>query len=174
MLLAVLVDGDHSTAFGSVVAATPEQGRAVVNAYHAAKFEQMKWNTVLAPADVNAIVGRAHAVRMTMTGHVPRALGPEISLDAGMDQIAHLPFTGEPDAPTIRRLITRFATARTVIDPTRPWNELLGRANNTLIERFEPGISAIAPLMQANYRSVRNVADSAQVARQRRALCADR
>lgn len=166
MLLAGLVDGDSSTAFGTVVASTPEQGRAVVDAYHAAGFEQMKLYTVLPPVAVRSIVDRAHAVGMTVTGHVPRALGLEGSLDAGMDQIAHLPLNGDPDAPVTRRLITRLATAGTVLDPTLPWIELLGRANGTPIERFEPGITAIAPALQANYRSVRNIADSAQVARQ--------
>ena len=42
VLLAGLVDGDAPGAFGAVVAATPEQGRAVVDRYKAAGFNQMK------------------------------------------------------------------------------------------------------------------------------------
>ena len=42
MLLAGLVDGDGAGGFGATVAATPEQGRAVVDRYKKAGFQQMK------------------------------------------------------------------------------------------------------------------------------------
>ena len=56
MLLAGLVDGDVPNAFGSVTAGTPDAGRAVVDRYHADRFEQMKLYSLLQPDVVTAIV----------------------------------------------------------------------------------------------------------------------
>ena len=46
-LLAGLVDAGGSKAFGHVTAETPEEGRAVVERYHAAGFQQIKLYTYL-------------------------------------------------------------------------------------------------------------------------------
>ena len=50
MLLAGLVDGSGPEAFGTVYADTPEQGRAVVDAYHRDGFQQIKLYTLITPA----------------------------------------------------------------------------------------------------------------------------
>ncbi|MSO62183.1 MAG: hypothetical protein EXQ50_08860 [Acidobacteria bacterium] len=47
LLLAGLVDGAGEGGFGSTIAATPQEGRAVVDRYHAARFEQMKLYSLL-------------------------------------------------------------------------------------------------------------------------------
>lgn len=153
VLLAGLVDGDDPAAFGPTVAATPEQGKAIVDRYHAAGFQQMKLYSLLQPDVVSAITARAHELGMTVTGHVPTALGVRRAVEAGMDHIAHMPINAE--------LIALMAKRQTVIDPTLPWNELLGHAPETPIESFEPGIARANPALAMNYRSVTNDTDAA-------------
>lgn len=162
VLLAGLVDGDDSTTFGARTAATPTEGRAVVDHYHEAGFAQMKLYSDLQPEVVRAIVERAHALGMTVTGHVPRALGILGAVDAGMDQVAHLPVSGDPSSAEVREVIERLAERHVVVDPTLPWNELLGRSHDTSIETFEPGIGHAPPALAANYRSARSNAPPAQ------------
>lgn len=165
LLLAGLVDGPGEGGFGATIAATPQEGRAVVERYHAARFEQMKLYSLLQPEVVSAIVSRAHELGMTVTGHVPTALGTGKAVEAGMDHVAHMPINGDPSSPEVRALIDLLAKRRTVIDPTLPWNELLGRASDTWIESFEPGFTSAPPALAANYRSVTNTTDAATAQR---------
>jgi hypothetical protein len=74
LLLAGLVDAGGLKAFGHVTAETPEEGRAAVDRYHAAGFEQIKLYTFLKPDVIKAIADEAHKLGMTVTGHVPQAL----------------------------------------------------------------------------------------------------
>jgi imidazolonepropionase-like amidohydrolase len=165
VLLAGLVDGDAEGAFGSVVAATPEQGKAVVDRYHAAGFNQVKLYSLLPPPAVSAITARGHELGMSVTGHVPTALGLRRAVEAGMDQVAHLPVSGDPDAPETKALIAFLAARRTVVDPTLPWNEVLGRAPQTTLDSLEPGFAHAPPALLANYRSVANATDAGSARR---------
>jgi imidazolonepropionase-like amidohydrolase/uncharacterized membrane protein len=161
VLLAGLVDGDAPAAFGTTVAATPEQGRVVVDSYHAAGFQQMKLYSLLQPDVVSAIAARAHELGMTVTGHVPTSLGTKRAVEAGMDHIAHMPINGDPASAQNAELIALMAKHQTVIDPTLPWNELLGHAPETPIDSFEPGIARANTALAMNYRSVTNDTDAA-------------
>jgi imidazolonepropionase-like amidohydrolase len=165
VLLAGLVDGDASGAFGAVVASTPEQGRTIVERYKAAGFNQMKLYSLLQPDVVSAITARAHELGMTVTGHVPTSLGLTRAVEAGMDHVAHLPINGDPQSPQTRAVIDLLAKRKTVIDPTLPWNELLGHAPETTLESFEPGFAHAPPALLANYRSVKNETDAATAKR---------
>jgi imidazolonepropionase-like amidohydrolase len=165
VLLAGLVDGDGPGGFGATIAATPDQGRDVVNRYQAAGFNQMKLYTILQPDVVSAITARAHELGMTVTGHVPASLGLTRAVEAGMDHVAHLPINGDPQSPQTRATIDLLAKHKTVIDPTLPWNELLGHAPETSLESFEPGFAHAPPALLANYRSVRNDTDAATAGR---------
>jgi imidazolonepropionase-like amidohydrolase len=160
VLLAGLVDGDAAGAFGAVVAATPEQGRAIVDRYKAAGFDQMKLYSLLRPDVVSAIIVRAHQLGMSVTGHVPTAFGLAKAVAAGMDHVAHLPINGDPQYPQTRAAIEMLARHKTVIDPTLPWTELLGHAPGTPLESFEPGFAHAPPALVANYRSVKNDTDA--------------
>lgn len=159
VLLAGLVDGDAAGGFGAVVAATPEQGRAVVDRYHAAGFSQMKLYSLLQPEVVSAITARAHEHGMTVTGHVPTALGLRRAVEAGMDHVAHMPINGDPQASETTALIADLAKRKIVFDPTLPWNEVLGRAPQTALESLEPGFARAPSALLANYRSVTNNTD---------------
>ena len=44
-----------------MTAETPEEGRAVVDRYHAARFEQIKLYTFLKPEVIKAIADEAHS-----------------------------------------------------------------------------------------------------------------
>jgi imidazolonepropionase-like amidohydrolase len=159
VLLAGLVDGDAPNGFGNVVAGTASAGRAVVDRYHADGFVQMKLYSLLQPDVVAAIAARAHELKMTVTGHVPTALGARRAVEAGMDQIAHLP-VGDPQSADGRALIDLLAARRVVVDPTAPWGELLGRAPDT-VDQIERGLAAGPPALVLSYRSVTNQGDAA-------------
>lgn len=160
LLLAGLVDGAGDGGFGSTIAATPQEGRAIVDRYHAARFEQIKLYSLLRPDVVSAIVSRAHELGMTVTGHVPTALGTAGAVEAGMDHVAHLPINGDPSSPEVRALIDLIAKRKTVIDPTLPWNELLGRAPETWIAEFETGFTRAPAALAISYGSVTNNTDA--------------
>ena len=82
-----------------------------------------------------------------------------------MDQVAHLPINGDPQSPQTRATIELLAKRKVVIDPTLPWNELLGHAPETPLESFEPGFAHAPPALLANYRSVKNDTDAATARR---------
>ncbi len=164
LLLAGLVDGEHADAFGAVTAATPGQGRAVVDVYHAAGYRQIKLYSYVQPEVVRAIADRAHELGMTVTGHVPRALSLPEALDAGMDQVAHLPLRDDPSSPQAERTIAALRAHGAAVDPTASWGELLGRSQETPIASFQPGILTAPWPIAAAYDSVRNEASPAEVA----------
>lgn len=161
LLLAGLVDGSGPEAFGTVYADTPEQGRAVVDVYHAAGFQQMKLYTLIKPDVAGAIIRRAHELGMTVTGHVPRAMTLMSMVDSGTDNVAHLPVRGDTSSNAVKEQIRMLAAKHVVVDPTVSWNELLGRSKQTALTSFQPGfVEAPWPLRSA-YGSVRNANDSA-------------
>ena len=154
--LAGLVDGPGDGGFGTVVASTPAEGRAIVDRYHAAGFSQMKLYSLVQPDVVTAITTRAHELKMQVTGHVPTSLGLEKAVLAGMDQVAHQPVRGQPGTAETDRIISMLAERRTVIDPTQAWGELLGRPRDVRAETIEPGMAQAPYPLAANYRSVLN------------------
>jgi len=172
MLMAGLVDGSGADAFGTVYADTPEEGRAVVDAYEAAGFQQMKLYTLIKPDVAGAIIRRAHAVGMTVTGHVPRAMTLASMVDSGADNVAHLPVRGDTASEAFRSQVKMLAEHHVVIDPTMSWNELLGHANSTPLTRFQPGFSEVSWPLRASYGSIRNPGDSAAADRSLRASLA--
>jgi len=169
MLLAGLVDGSGAEAFGTVYADTPEEGRAIVDMYHARGFQQMKLYTLIKPDVAGAIIRRAHEVGMTVTGHVPRAMTLASMADSGTDNVAHLPVRGDTSSAAVKQQIQMLAAKHVIIDPTVSWNELLGHANETPLTRFQPGFAETPWPLRSSYGSVRNNGDSAAADRSLRA-----
>ncbi|MDQ6829238.1 MAG: amidohydrolase family protein, partial [Gemmatimonadota bacterium] len=167
MLLAGLVDGGGPNAFGALNATTPEEGRAIVRRYHSLGFEQMKLYDLLKPDVVGAITGEAHRLGMTVTGHVPRALGLLPAVDSGMDQIAHLPIRGDPASDSVRLVIDSLKAHGTVIDPTASWGELLGHSTALSVESFQPGVSSLPPVLAQRITRMGVVGLDTGVARER-------
>jgi imidazolonepropionase-like amidohydrolase len=167
LLLAGLVDGSGPAAFGSTWADSPDDGVAVVDRFHAAGFDQIKLYTLLEPTVVRAIISRAHALGMTVTGHIPRALTLEQAVTMGLDHVAHLPISGDPADSETQRIIALLADHGTVIDPVLSWGELLSRSSETPIESFQPGFAHAPWPVRAVYGSVRNETPPETVAARR-------
>jgi imidazolonepropionase-like amidohydrolase len=168
LFLAGLVDGDVSEAYGTIVAATAEQGRVVVDAYRQAGFDQIKLYSRLTPPLVEAIARRAHDAGMTVTGHIPNGMTIEEAVGLGMDQFEHMPFRGQVGTPELQEVVEFLARRGTVASPTLAWDELLGRAPDTAIGSFEPGILRAPAPLASSYNSVRNNIDVATAAANRR------
>jgi imidazolonepropionase-like amidohydrolase len=143
VLLAGLVDGPGDRAFGAVTASTPDEGRAVVRRYQAARFQQIKIYS-LVPADtVSAIVAEAHKLGMTVTGHVPTGMTSQSAVEAGFDSLAHMQLRGGAGPAALNDQIALFKKRRTVMDPTTSWNELGGRPASVRLDGFLSGVSGL-------------------------------
>ena len=147
MLLAGLVDGGGPNAFGALNATTPEEGRELVRQYHKLGFQQMKLYSLLRPDVVAAIAREAHALGMTVTGHVPTSLTLLAAVDSGMDQIAHLPVRGDPQSDSVRHIIAELKRHGTVIDPTVSWGELLGHSTAEPVTNLQPVLHHLPPVL---------------------------
>jgi imidazolonepropionase-like amidohydrolase len=171
-LLAGLVDGGGPNAFGAINATTPEEGRAVVRRYHDLGFEQMKLYDLVKPDVVGAIVREAHRLGMTVTGHVPRALGLLASIDSGMDNIAHLPIRGDASSDSVRALVDSVRAHGTVIDPTAAWGELLQHSTAEPVSNLIPGVVNLPPVLaqRVNAMGIATVDTATAHARMRRTL----
>jgi imidazolonepropionase-like amidohydrolase len=165
LLLAGLVDGSGPEAFGTIYADTPEQGRAVVDVYHAAGFQQMKLYTLIKPDVAGAIIRRAHELGMTVTGHIPRAMTLASMVDSGADNVAHLPVRGDASSEAVMEQIRMLSAKHVVVDPTVSWNELLGHSRQTPLTSFQPGFAEAPWPLRSAYGSVRNAGDSATARR---------
>jgi imidazolonepropionase-like amidohydrolase len=172
LLVAGLVDGGGPNAFGAVNATTPEEGRAVVRRYHDLGFEQMKLYDLVRPDVVGAIVAEAHRLGMTVTGHVPRALGLMASVDSGMDHIAHLPIRGDTASDSVKAQIASLRRHGTVIDPTAAWGELLSHSTSEPVSDLVPGVVNLPPVLaqRVNAMGVTTVDTATAHARMRRTL----
>jgi imidazolonepropionase-like amidohydrolase len=167
LLLAGLVDAGGLKAFGHVTAETPEEGRAVVDRYHAAGFEQIKLYTFLQPEVIKAIAEEAHKLGMTVTGHVPQVFDAFQGVEAGMDQINHLNYVTtvmrpagggrgaiDVNSDAARKAIQFFKDHGTVIDPTAGWGEMAGHSKEVDVASFEPGIEKAPPVLNVKFRGM--------------------
>ena len=139
-LLAGLIDGPGPRAFGAVIAATADEGRAVVRRYHDERFDEIKIYSLVAPDVVRAIVDEAHELGMRVTGHVPQGMTPQSVVEAGFDSIAHMQLRGTAGSDASKAEIAFFRMHDTVMDPTESWNELGGHPAATPLESFLPGV----------------------------------
>jgi len=163
LLLGGIIDGAGPMAIGVTQAATPEQGRAMVDKYHAAGFDQIKVYSSLKPDVLKAITSQAHHYGLTAYGHVPNGMTAFEGVEDGMDGIEHfasyvyqvlLP-PGAPRfgplppinlrSPAARDGIAFFVSHHTVMGPTMALFEWMWHAQNTPVAAFEPGITHVAP-----------------------------
>jgi imidazolonepropionase-like amidohydrolase len=167
VLLAGLVDGSGDRAFGAVTAATPDEGRAVVRRYRDAGFQQIKIYTLVSPETVRAIVAEAHRLGLTVTGHVPAGMTWQSAIEAGFDQLAHMPLRGQAGSAEAAASIAFFRDHRTVIDPTQSWNELLSRSAATPLTALHPDIDRLPPALMRQMMSIASSAGDAASIRAR-------
>ena len=165
LLLAGLVDAGGLKAFGHVTAETPDEGRAVVNRYHAAGFQQIKLYTFLEPDVIRAITAEAHRLGMTVTGHVPKVFDAYQGIEAGMDQINHLNYVSTimrgPDGP--EKAIQFLKEHHTVVDPTAGWGEMASHSKEVNVESFEPGIKHAPFVLDVKFRGMGSNTTAAQM-----------
>ena len=163
LLLGGLIDGVGPMALGIMQAGTPEQGRAMVNKYRDAGFDQIKIYSSLKPDVLKAITSQTHDDGLTAYGHIPNGMTAFEGVEDGMDGIEHfasyiyqvlLP-PGTPrfgplppidlNSPAARDGIAFFAAHHTVVGPTIALFEWMWHAQNTPVAAFEPGIAHVAP-----------------------------
>jgi imidazolonepropionase-like amidohydrolase len=145
LLTAGLIDGPGPNAFGSVTAATPDEGRAAVRTYRENSFNEIKLYNLLDRPTTKAIIDAAHTQGMKVTGHIPNGLTLRDVVEMGIDQVAHLVVRDTPGTPQFAATVSMLKEHGTVLDPTLSWNELLGRSAQTPIESFQPGITRVPP-----------------------------
>lgn len=181
-ILAGLVDASPK-AFGHVTAETPDEGRAVVQRYHAAGFQQIKLYTFLTPDVIKAIAAEAHRLGMSVTGHVPQSVTTMEGIEAGMDQINHLNYVttmlrGQAQPPaaggnnnqppldlqsaTAKSAIKFLLDHHTVVDPTASWGEMASHSREIPLESFEPGILQAPANQDAKFRGMETATTAEQ------------
>jgi imidazolonepropionase-like amidohydrolase len=162
MLLAGIVDGDAAGALGVNRASTADEARAVVRRYHDAGFQQMKIYSSVKPDVVKAICEEAHALGMTVTGHIPTGMNAFQGVEAGMDQINHVQYMSpvmrpksykpRPDVPPptvdvnseeAQAAIRFFKEHGTVIDPTLVIFEWQFHPASVPFAQIEPGAAKL-------------------------------
>jgi len=163
LLLGGVIDGVGPMSLGMMQAATPEQGRTLVDKYRAAGFDQIKIYSSLTADVLKAITSQAHHDGLTAYGHVPEVMTAFEGVEDGMDGIEHFgsyiyPALLGPNAPRFvpfppidlkskaaRDGIAFFVSHHTVIGPTIALFEWLWHGQNTPVSAFEPGVTHVAP-----------------------------
>ena len=170
LVLAGIVDGTSPTAVGVQKVDTPEEARKWTDRYHDAGFQQMKIYNSVHLDELKAVADEAHRLGMTVTGHVPRELDGYQAIEAGQDQINHIPFiaammrppidknlTGadraeasaaadasiDLDSQQAERAISFLKDHHTVVDPTLAIYELYNATTADPPAKFEPGVLKI-------------------------------
>jgi imidazolonepropionase-like amidohydrolase len=183
LFLAGIVDGDSQSAIGIERVNTAEDAAAWVKKYHDAGFSQMKIYSSVKPEIVKAVCEDAHAVGMTVTGHIPRGMTVVDGVNAGMDQVNHISYLMEYLVPlmgtgrgmaqrleavqaldvnseAVRKLIDFLKQHGTVIDDTLALYELGTRAFDEPASIREPGIDRIAPELREPFEGMGGQGDA--------------
>jgi imidazolonepropionase-like amidohydrolase len=120
----------------SAVANSPEEGRELVRRYQAAGFDAIKvWSNVSAET-LSAITEEAHALGLSVTGHVPQALKLEEALARGLDQVNHIGYV--TDALSRGDILETLRKKGTVVDPTLVVTRYGTRPRTTPLASYEP------------------------------------
>ncbi len=177
ILAAGIVDGSGPRAIGVARVDTPEQARQWVDRYHQAGFQQMKIYSSVKLDEVKAVADEAHRLGMTVTGHVPNGLNAYQVIEAGQDQINHIPYIRNIMLPPLpepssvgavlkaeaaldfnsleaQKAIAFLKEHHTVIDPTLAIFELATASTAKPTASFEPDVNRVAPELAAQLTDV--------------------
>ncbi len=165
ILLAGMTDGAGIRGNGVIRATTPTEAREVVALYHEKGYQQIKIYTAVEPDIVKVLSEEAHQRGMTVTGHVPRAVGNTIAaVESGMDQLSHSGLFLSvlfPDKKTselgrnyldenevspdqINKAIAFLLKHKTVLDPTIALKIIRNVPWGTPVETVEPDAGRMA------------------------------
>ena len=90
ILLAGMTDGPGAKGNGIIRATSTEQAREVVDLYSREGYRQIKIYNSIEPNILPVLAEEAHKRGMTVTGHVPWAVGHSITaIELGMDMLSH-------------------------------------------------------------------------------------
>jgi imidazolonepropionase-like amidohydrolase len=93
IIMAGFIDGPGPYAGPTkVLVDTPEEALAAVDRYAELGYEQIKMYSSLDPKLVPAIIERAHAKGLRVSGHIPNGMTAEQAVRAGFDEIQHVNF----------------------------------------------------------------------------------
>jgi imidazolonepropionase-like amidohydrolase len=172
ILAAGIVDGTGPLAIGVARVDTPEEAKMWVDKYHDAGFQQMKIYSSVKLEEVKDVAAEAHRLGMTVTGHVPEGLNAYQVIEAGQDQINHVPYIADImtpplpqnatrtdrlnaeasidlNSPEAKKAISFLVQHRTVLDPTVALFEFFTASSAKPPVSIEPGVAKVAPELQA-------------------------
>jgi len=90
ILLTGMTDGEGILGNGIIRAKTPEEAKKVVAMYFEKGYKQIKIYNSVKPEVVKVLAEEAHKRGITVTGHVPRAVGnARDAVELGMDMLSH-------------------------------------------------------------------------------------
>ena len=165
ILLAGMTDGPGAKGNGVIRARTPKEAVEVVKMYNSKGYKQIKIYTSIKPDILKILTKEAHAVGMTVTGHVPRAVGNTVTaVESGMDMLTHrglflsvlfpdktLPELGryyltenEVTEQQIKEATEFLLKHNVVLDPTIALDVIRSLPSDTPIEVVEPDAGRIA------------------------------
>ena len=151
---------------------TPEQAKMWVDKYHDAGFQQMKIYSSVKLEELKDVADEAHRLGMTVTGHVPEGLNAYQAIEAGQDQINHVPYIADImhaaacrenasrreqaeaaahidlNSPEAQKAIAFLVQHHTVVDPTLAIFEFLTANTRTSREVSSRASLRVAPELQ--------------------------
>lgn len=158
ILLAGMTDGEGIQGNGIVRARTPEEARAVVAMYVGKGYKQIKIYNSIKPEILKVVAEEAHRMGVTVTGHVPKAVGDaRKAVELGMDMLSHdtmiLSLFSTGNGPLDLSVVTPqqieaatsfFLTHKTVLDPTISLRLKSALPVGTPVESIVPSVGKMA------------------------------
>lgn len=165
ILLAGMTDGPGKRGNGIIRATNEEEARKVVKMYYSKGYKQIKIYNSIEPEVLKVLAEEAHNRGMTVTGHIPVAVGTtEKAVALGMDMFSHdraiysilfpekvkqelgkLLIEDASVAPErIQKAIQFLLDNQIGLDPTMGLRMLINLSSATPIESLEPDAEKIA------------------------------
>lgn len=165
IILAGMTDGEGIQGNGIIRARTPKEAREVVAMYYGKGYKQIKIYNSIEPGILKILTEEAHKRGLTVTGHVPTAVGnAREAVESGMDMLSHrarflsVLFPGKNFAQLGKHYLTdnKITPAqvddaiqfllqhKTVLDPTIALDVTGNLTHGTPIETVEPDAPRIA------------------------------
>ncbi len=173
ILRAGIIDGDGQFALGIVHANTAGEAKSIVKKYKDAGYDQIKIYSSVKPDMIKAIAEEAHAVGLSVTGHIPQGVGLLDAIKAGQDQVNHFTFvyqamrkdkTQQKIVMTDslpQKVLAVLKEKKTVVDPTLGIYEWITRPLNQPVDAFEPGVNYVTEDLKEIFRNTGLPAEAA-------------
>lgn len=179
LLLAGVVDGDGPLALGVQRVNSAADAALWVKRYHDAGFQQIKIYSSVKLDVLKAVCEDAHALGMTVTGHIPEHISLLDGIGAGMDQVNHISYvfqallpkevnlrqlnptqrmevvkSVDTTSPMAQHVMEVMKQQNIVVDDTAALFELDTRSLDQPVTAIEPGIANVAPELQEQFKGL--------------------